>query len=196
MESKTKKATKKETIKKEVIKNDEVTIKNQINYIESLNKIFYVLIVIAVILGLNLIINIVKNADSTSNENNTGESTNTDYDVSKFETLTTTEAAEKISKGGTQVVYIGRANCGYCVKFVPILKQAQDDLGYKTIYIDLNEVTSDDKEKLVAYDSYVEENFGYTPMVLVFKDGKYVSGWVGYTELEEFKSFLADAGIK
>lgn len=192
MESKSKK-----TAKKEVTKNDAITIKNQINYTDSLNKIFYILIVITVILGLNLIVNIIKNADNTSsNENNSEESTSTDYDVSKFETLTTTEAAEKISKGETQVVYIGRSNCGYCVKFVPILKQAQDDLGYKTIYIDLNEVTSDDKEKLVAYDSYIEENFGYTPMVLVFKDGKYVSGWVGYTELEEFKSFLADAGIK
>ncbi len=191
MESKSKK-----TIKKEVTKNDEITIKNQINYTEILNKIFYTLIIITVILGLNLIVNIIKNADITSSESNSEESTSTDYDVSEFETLTTTEAAEKISNGGTQVVYIGRSNCGYCVKFVPILKQAQDDLGYKTIYIDLNEVTSDDKEKLVAYDSYVEENFGYTPMVLVFKDGKYVSGWVGYTELDEFESFLSDAGIK
>ena len=191
MESKSKK-----TIKKEVTKNDEITIKNQINYTEILNKIFYTLIIITVILGFNLIVNIIKNADITSSESNSEESTSTDYDVSEFETLTTTEAAEKISNGGTQVVYIGRSNCGYCVKFVPILKQAQDDLGYKTIYIDLNEVTSDDKEKLVAYDSYVEENFGYTPMVLVFKDGKYVSGWVGYTELDEFESFLSDAGIK
>lgn len=190
MESKTKKTTKKETIK-----NDEVIVKNQVNYTDVLNKIFYVLVIIAVILGLNLIVNIVKSSD-TVNNNTTEELTSADYDVSEFETLTTTEAAEKISKGGTQVVYIGRSNCGYCVKFIPTLKQAQKDLGYKTIYIDLNEVTSSDQEKLIAYDSYVEENFGYTPMVLVFKDGKYVDGWVGYTEVAEFESFLADAGIK
>jgi len=195
MESKTKKATKKTTVKKEVIKNEEVIVKNQIDYTNSLNKIFYALIVIAVILGLNLIINIVTNADSISTSKE-GTEENVNYDVSEFETLSTTDAVKKISEGGTQVVYIGRANCGYCVKFIPVLQEAQKDLGYKTIYIDLNEVTVDDQEKLVAYDSYVEENFGYTPMVLVFKDGKYADGWVGYTEIEEFKSFLADAGIK
>ena len=194
MESKTKKATKKTTVKKEVIKNEEVIVKNQIDYTNSLNKIFYALIVIAVILGLNLIINIVTNADVVSKE--VTEEENVNYDVSEFETLTTTDAVKKISDGGTQVVYIGRANCGYCVKFIPVLQEAQKDLGYKTIYIDLNEVTVDDQEKLIAYDSYVEENFGYTPMVLVFKDGKYVDGWVGYTEIEQFKSFLAEAGIK
>lgn len=194
MESKTKKATKKTTVKKEVIKNEEVIVKNQIDYTNSLNKIFYALIVIAVILGINLIVNIVTNADVVSKE--VTEEENVNYDVSEFETLTTTDTVKKISEGGTQVVYIGRANCGYCVKFIPVLQEAQKDLGYKTIYIDLNEVTVDDQEKLVAYDSYVEENFGYTPMVLVFKDGKYVDGWVGYTEVEQFKSFLAEAGIK
>lgn len=194
MESKTKKATKKTTVKKEVIKNEEVIVKNQIDYTNVLNKIFYALMAIAVILGINLIVNIVTNADTVSTK--VTEEENAEYDVSEFETLTTTDAAKKIEDGGTQVVYIGRSNCGYCVKFLPVLKQAQEDLGYKTIYIDLNEVTVDDQEKLIAYDSYVEENFGYTPMVLVFKNGKYVDGWVGYTEIEEFKSFLADAGIK
>lgn len=195
MESKTKKATKKTTVKKEVIKNEEVIVKNQIDYTNVLNKIFYALIVITVILGLNLVLNVVTNADTISTSKEETEE-NAEYDVSEFETLTTTDVAKKIEEGGTQVVYIGRENCGYCVQFIPVLKQAQKDLGYKTIYIDLNEVTVDDQEKLVAYDSYVEENFGYTPMVLVFKDGKYVDGWVGYTEIEQFKSFLAEAGIK
>lgn len=194
MESKTKKTAKKTTVKKEIIKNEEVIVKNQIDYTNVLNKIFYALIAIVVILGINLVINIVTNADTISVETN--EEENSDYDVSEFEILSTTETIDKIDKGGTQVVYIGRANCGYCVKFIPVLQQAQKDLGYKTIYIDLNEVTVDDQEKLVAYDSYVEENFGYTPMVLVFKDGKYADGWVGYTEIDEFKSFLAEAGIK
>ena len=193
MENKTKKTTKKTTVKKEVIKNEEVIVKNQIDYTNILNRIFCALIVIAVILGLNLILSVVTNIDTSSKE---VVEENVDYDVSEFETLSTTDATKKIEEGGTQVVYIGRANCGYCVQFIPVLKQAQKDLGYKTIYIDLNEVTVDDQEKLVAYDSYVEENFGYTPMVLVFKDGKYADGWVGYTEIEEFKSFLADAGIK
>lgn len=186
MESKTKKVT---------TKKDEVVIKNQIDYTNILLKIFYCLVVIAVILGLNLIVNIVKSSNN-SNTTTTEETVNTDYDVSDFETLSTTDTINKINEGGTQVIYIGRATCGYCVKFLPMMKQAQEDLGFKTIYINLEEVTTEDQEKLIAYDSYIEENFGYTPMVLVFKDGKYVDGWVGYAEIDTYKSFLAEAGIK
>ena len=44
-------------------------------------------------------------------------------------------------------------------------------------------------------DLAIERMSGYTPMVLVFKDGKYVDGWVGYSEADAYKSFLADAGF-
>lgn len=199
MESKTKKTTKAaaKTTTKASVKNDEIVVKNQIDYTTVLNRIFYCLLVIAIILGLNFILNVVTNTDSKSTgTNNIDETENTEYDVSKFDTLSTTDAIAKINEGGTQVVYIGRATCGYCVKFLPIMEQAQQDLGFKTIYINLEEVTTEDQAKLIAYDSYVEENFGYTPMVLVFKDGKYVDGWVGYAEVDSYKSFLAEAGIK
>lgn len=195
MESKTKKSATKTTKTKEI--NSEITIKNQIDYTSILNKIYICLIVIAIILTLNLLVNIVKGGTTTSKTNNNEvEESVGEYDVSSFETLTTTEALEKIEKGGTEVIYIGRSTCGYCVKFLPILKQAQENLGYTTTYIDLEQVNTDDQAKLVALDSYVSDNFGYTPMVLVFKDGKYVNGWVGYAEYDEFASFLADAGIK
>lgn len=195
MESKTKKSATKTTKTKEI--NSEITIKNQIDYTSILNKIYICLIVIAIILTLNLLVNIVKGGTTTSKTNNNQvEESVGEYDVSSFETLTTTEALEKIEKGGTEVIYIGRSTCGYCVKFLPILKQAQENLGYTTTYIDLEQVNTDDQAKLVALDSYVSDNFGYTPMVLVFKDGKYVNGWVGYAEYDEFASFLADAGIK
>lgn len=197
---KTKAATKKEAVKKEVVSSNEVTIKNQVDYTLVLNRILYALVVIGVLLALNLCVNLIANTKNNNNTNTkkaaTEETENADYDVSDFETLTTSELDTKIKAGGTQVVYIGRSTCGYCVKFLPILKQTQKDLGYKTIYVNLEEVTSSDAETLYAYDSYVEENFGYTPMVLVFRDGSFVKGWVGYTEIDEFKSFLKEAGIE
>lgn len=187
-----KKNTKLET---KEIRKDEVTIINQIDYKPVLNRIFYCLLVIAIILGTNLILNIVNN-NNKNNSVETIETENEEYDVGAFETLNTTDAIAKIKKGGTQVVYIGRSTCGYCTKFLPVMKQAQKDLKFKTIYINLEEINSSDAEKLTAYDKYVEEKFGYTPMVLVFRDGKYVDGWVGYAELDSYKAFLNDAGIK
>ncbi len=182
-------AVKKETVKKEVVKQPDYTV--------ILNRILYALIVIGVLLALNLCVNLINGTKNTNNSKTTTEEEELgEYDVSQFEELTVSELDEKIKAGGTQVVYIGRSTCGYCVKFVPVLKEAQNDLGYKTIYVDLTQVSSSDAETLYGYDSFVEENFGYTPMVLVFKDGNFVKGTVGYTELDELKSFLKEAGIE
>lgn len=173
--------------------------KKVIDYSEILNKIFYSLIAIIIILILLLIVGIVKNNNGSSNINNsTEEEASGDYDVSMFETLTTGDAINKIKEGKTEVVYIGRSTCGYCVKFLPTLQQAQKDYNYKTIYINIEEMTSDDQNKLLELDNdekYISENFGYTPMVLIFKDGKLVNGWVGYAEYDSFAAFLEDNGL-
>jgi len=187
METKTKKTKELE---------NQIVIKNQINYTSILNKIFISLLIVIAITAINLCVNVASNFKSSTSSSTEEENSSEDYDVSAFTAMNTTELAASIEDGDTQIVYIGRSSCGYCVKFLPIMKEAQEDLGYTTTYINLEEVTTEDQEKLVAYDTYVEENFGYTPMVLVFKDGKYVDGWVGYAELESFKSFLSDAGIK
>ena len=96
------------------------------------------------------------------------------------------------------VLNIGRSTCGYCVKFLPNLQQAQKDYGYKTIYIDLEQMTAEDQESIKSVDNeenYIAENFGYTPMVLVFENGKLKQGWVGYAEYDKFASFLEDNGF-
>ena len=197
----TKNAAKKETVKKEV-KTNEVVVKNQPDYTLVLNRILYALVVIGILLALNLCVNLIsgsKNSTKSETENkkeNNQQEEVADYDVSEFDTLTTSELDEKIKAGGTQVVYIGRSTCGYCVKFVPVMKEVQSELGFKTIYVDLEQMSSDDAETLYAYDDYIKENFGYTPMVLVFRDGSFVKGTVGYTEADGYKDFLSEAGIE
>ena len=189
----------KEGVVKEVVKsNDEVTIKNQINYTKVLNKIYITLVVIATILFISLVANIFVsplNSSSKSTDEKTTQ-TSADYDVSQFNEMTVDEFLTKMKEGGTEVLYVGRPSCGYCVQFVPIMKEAQKDLGFKHNYIDLEKISSEDSVKLTELDSYIEDNFGFTPMVLVFKDGKFVNGTVGYTELGSYKSFLNEQGIK
>lgn len=172
---------------------------SQIDYTEILTKIFYTLIVIAVISAANLFVNIIKNGEVSEGESTTDTEETGEYDVSMFNEKTTTETIESINNGNTEIIYIGRSTCGYCVKFLPILQEAQENFGYTTTYIDLTEMTTDDQTNLLALDNedgYISENFGYTPMVLIFKDGKLVNGWVGYAEYETFASFLTENGIK
>jgi len=199
MEKKTKTTKTTKTVKK-VEELERVEIINQIDYTKVFNKIFYSLIAITVVLVAIFVAIIVKGNVTTTVDNTETEETLGEYDVSMFDTLTTTDALTEIAKKETEIVYIGRETCGYCVQFLPVLEQAQDEFGYKTIYIDLEEMTSDDQTKLLELDNeekYIEENFGYTPMVLVFKDGKFSTGWVGYAEYDSFAAFLEeDAGLK
>lgn len=192
----------KTTTKKTAKQEPKIIEKKSKDYTEILNKIFYCLIGIIVLLVISIFINIIslgeiKPTTTPNSDNNTEELG--EYDVSEFNELTTSETLESIKKGDLQVVYIGRATCGYCVKFLPILKEAQEKLDYKTTYIDLEKMTGDDQSALLELDNeeeYIKENFGYTPMVLIFKDGKFVNGWVGYSEYDQFASFLEENGVK
>lgn len=198
----TKKTTAKNTTKQEPVVVEKIVEKETIDYASILNKIFYSLIVIIVLFVINLIINIVSigeiKSTTTSNGTDTEESLG-EYDVSMFKELNTTDAISAIKAGGQHIVYIGRATCGYCVKFLPVLEQAQEEFGYTTTYIDLEGMSSDDQTALLELDNeegYISENFGYTPLVLVFKDGKLANGWVGYAEYKDFASFLEESGVK
>ena len=168
--------------------------------IKILNKIYTCLIAIIVLLFIMIISSQFTNTNSTNNTNNNQtEEDNAEYDTSMMDEITTTEAIAKINNGGKHLVYIGRATCGYCVKFAPILAQAQKDYGYKTIYIDITQMSEDDQKALLELDNedkYISENFGGTPMVLVFEDGKFKNGHMGYAEYSNFAKFLEDNGYK
>lgn len=171
------------------------------------------LIIIAILLFVNTIILIVVNGDGIRNYNASSSSgsgsgaetsndeINTNYDVSAFEKVSAEQLFSKINESGYHVVYIGRSTCGYCTRFLPVLEEAQNNLEFKTLYLDITEVIDFSANKIIDQDTYdklttYNSNFGATPMVLVFKDGAYVDGTVGYTDLETYVSFLNSVGIK
>ena len=49
---------------------------------------------------------------------------------------------------------------------------------------------------LIKENDFYKENLLSTPMVVVYKDGKYVSGTVGYQQVETYAKFIEDAGMK
>ncbi len=168
-----------------------------------------ILVIIACILVLNVIVtgissnhsnNNNNNNTSTTNENNNGSSTEeetstTEYDVSSFTEITVDEMFNKVNTSGYRIVYVGRSGCGYCRMFLGALRQAQSEFNYETLYIDLDKVTTDGSNKMKAISSDLNEKFGYTPMVIVYKDGVYQDVWVGYAEYSSFASFLTGLGM-
>ena len=101
----------------------------------------------------------------------------------------------KVNTSGYQVVYIGRSGCGYCRLFLDALRQAQTNFKYKTLYIDLDKVTTEGATKMKAISDSVSKSFGSTPMVIVYKDGEYKDMWLGYAEYSSFETYLLGLGM-
>lgn len=163
------------------------------------NKILVCLYIIIALLALNLIISAIK-GNSSNNENNntkttTASSDNSTYDVSSFKAINTDEFIEAYNGSKTQLIYLGRATCGYCVKFLPVLKQIQENYDLQPLYLDITTVSQDDANRIIALDEdfFKGENtaYGYTPMMLIVKDGKIVDSQVGYSEYSTFEAIIS-----
>lgn len=193
-------------------------MKENINYTIILNKIFTVLVVIAIILGVNLLFTMISltngesSSDNSGNSSTSGTQTSSDYDVSDFDTLTLAQVLKLFDSKDTSVLYLGRSSCSACVSFLPTLKSVQKDLGFKTKYLDITTVdtSSSDYSTFISKltkeievnangtksTGKISEFYGYTPMVIIIKDGKAVNASVGALSESNFKKFLSSNGIK
>lgn len=129
------------------------------------------------------------------------------YNTSMMKQLNVEEAVQFIESGKEVILYLGRSTCAYCVKILPSLVKAQMNLEYTTKYIDIEEVDTKTKafNTLIDFmDKEIEmENevstfgklYDETPMLVIFRDGKMVDGFVGYQSYEEILKFLTANGI-
>lgn len=164
-----------------------------------------IVILVVLIIGVSKMDNVGEENTNSSNEE---VEYNTNYDVSMFEEIEAS-ALKSSTKGKTQVVYIGRESCGWCAAFLPNLWDAQDEYDFTTLYIDIAKIIDfsngdiidqesyDILNKLTGegYETYMEENFGSTPMILIIKDNKIIGGQTGYSEYDGFKKTLEEAGL-
>lgn len=193
-------------------------MKENINYTTILNKIFTVLVVIAIILGVNLLFTMISltnggsGSDNSGNSSTSGTQTSSDYDVSDFDALSLAQVLKLFDSKDTSVLYLGRSSCSACVSFLPTLKSVQKDLGFKTKYLDITTVdtSSSDYNTFISKltkeievnangtksTGKISEFYGYTPMVIIIKDGKAVNASVGALSESNFKKFLSSNGIK
>lgn len=175
-----------------------------------INKLIMILLIAILIVLTMGVSKMYSNGNVESEKTTSGESEyNTNYDVSSFTEIKAKDIKNK-TKNSTEVIYIGRETCSWCAAFLPSLWQAQEDYGYKTLYIDIakiidfetGSVTDQDSFDTLnaltgdGYESYMEENFGATPMVLIIKNNKIIGASTGYSEYEAFVKVLNDADIK
>ena len=175
---------------------------NTNDIISNLNAIKIILCLILIVLVVNVVlvsINMNKNVSSTNDNTVEHGEEIPEYDVSEFNELSYSEYKKTIKSKGTHVIYIGRETCGYCAMFIPTMVEAQEKYGFKTNYLDISKIFNFETNSVIdqtAYDEmskfndFFEENFLATPMVVIFKDGKYVDGTLGYQDIDTYSSFL------
>ena len=204
-------AKEKET--KEIVDEyEELTLEDRVMNIEKkVNWTFGLTVVITIISVLLLIFVLADGTDkseSGSSESSSGEPTEVaqDYDVSEFKEIKAQDI-KKESKGKNILIYVGRSTCGYCVQYVPVLKEVQSKHKYKTYYIDIAKILNfesstggilDDEANNIMQNldkEFMKENWGATPLTLVVKDSKIVDSIVGYVPAESLETLVKNNGF-
>jgi len=181
---------------------------------KDVKRIYVLLYVILGLLVINTCFVLFDNGSSNNNTTKEEEETTDEYDVSSFNAMDETEFLATVKKTDLQVIYLGRATCGYCIQFLPTIKAAQEEYGYTTNYVDITAVdtsssdytkmttminnmtaTFNKEHSLTGEDAY-EYLYGYTPTILITKNNKIVDVWVGYSDYDTFASWLEANGVK
>ncbi len=167
-----------------------------------------------IIMGLLLLLALVFVFTSYQSQ----KASESDYDVSMMRSVGITDVLEMFDDGGTYILYIGRATCSVCHDILPVLQEAQINNNYITQYLDISAVdrTSAEWDELMELldvettttmdeDGTSEEvtnTFGYflnakgfTPCIILIRDGQQVAGFFGSKTLESYEDWLTSYGI-
>ena len=177
----------KEKIKEEekIDEYEELTLEDRVANIEKkVNWTFGLTVVITIISVLILIFVLAgdtEKAANNSNENGNSAEVAEEYDVSAFKEIKAQDI-KKESKGKNILIYVGRSSCGYCIQYVPVLKEIQEKYNkYTTYYIDIAKILDfesatggildkEANEIMQQLDKeFMESNWGATPLTLVVK---------------------------
>lgn len=161
---------------------------------KSIKKTHQLLYIVIILLIVNIMITVV-----TNGEKNTKPLYEDTFDTSQFKTITLENLKEYVDTDEYKVLVMGKPNCEYTNKMIPILEQAQDKFGYETLYVDLRNITEKDREVILSYDDetkFIEEYLGSTPFIIVFKNNQMIDTWVGYQDYLVFEKFLTSLGLE
>lgn len=159
------------------------------------------------------------NSTKSSSSSSSSESSSSDYDVSQMKEVDVDDALALFDEEGTHVLYIGRSTCSVCVQFVPVLNVVQEDLDFKTNYLDVDAISSiwaknktDAAEEMYNQVKRLTDKLdieasangetdtlgnlfiskGFTPALVVIKDGKVVEGFFGYRDKDTLTGILEE----
>lgn len=95
------------------------------------------------------------------------------------------------------ILVIGQTSCGYCIKAKPILNQIAIDKNVKINYLNITNLSDEEREKFVNKLDYFKDNTKWgTPLTLIVKNGEVIDSanglldYDGYVDLFEKNGFI------
>lgn len=92
------------------------------------------------------------------------------------------------------MVFIGRPTCGYCQYMKPIADNMANEYGFEYMYINTDEISSANLNKILNKLGVTASNFG-TPYTAVVKNGRVASNLSGYATEEYLFETLKEGGV-
>lgn len=91
----------------------------------------------------------------------------------------------------TEIIYFMSSSCGYCSLETPVLEQISKDYDVEITKIDASKLNSNDADEIVSKLDIQ----GYTPTIVVVKDGKVVATQEGYLDGHDLVKFFSEAKV-
>lgn len=152
---------------------------------DSLKTAIIVILVLVIVIGGSFVVSMVgSDSENTRREPEISKKEQKDLNNISIDEYLALKSGSELS-----VIYIARPTCGYCQKEEPIVKNlAYLYEGLKINYLNTDELSEDDFNKLTSSDDFFSSGFG-TPTIILVKDGNIVDSSRGYhtkAELVEF----------
>lgn len=93
------------------------------------------------------------------------------------------------AEGETNIIYLGKDNCGYCAQFEPVLETISKEYNLKYHYIDIAVLKNNHLKEVLEKAEVDTSDFG-TPTLIITKDAKAYASHVGAMDRESLFSFL------
>ena len=106
--------------------------------------------------------------------------------------ITYKEYEEMVNNGDAFVVVIERTGCSYCQMYMPIMEEVAKEQKIAVTYINTDNLSQDEMEKLSTTNKYLKKNQWGTPTTLFMLGDRIVDSIGGYVEKDSIEKFFKD----
>ena len=106
--------------------------------------------------------------------------------------ITYSEYEDMVENGDAFVVVIERTGCSYCQMYMPIMEEYAKEKKIAVTYINTDNLTDEEMNKLSTTNKYLKKNQWGTPTTLFMLGDRIVDSIGGYVEKESVEAFFKD----